>query len=122
MTDREKERILVVEFDRYKNTGHIHPYDESKGYTYRKEGVLGEICAEKMRYDVSWEWLMPVVEKIESITLPGDMVAVRVNIRGTVCEIFNGRWQEKSIAYEDDKLKSTFKAVVAFIKMCKQTV
>ena len=64
-----------------------------------------------MEYHKSWDWLMPVVEKIEEMS-------VSVSISYNYCYIeteqqkggFNKKIQSKN------KLKSTYKAVVKFIK------
>ena len=63
----------------------------------------------KLLYDTSWDWLMPVVEKIESL---GFKVAIELN----GCTIFKdygapvtttGNW--------DTKINAVYKAVCGFI-------
>ena len=59
-------------------------------------------------YDLSWDWLMPVVQKIESLgyvfIIQGGKAEYGEMISETRCFI------------AEDKLSSTYKAVVEFIK------
>ncbi len=59
-------------------------------------------------YHTSWDWLMPVVQKIESLgyvfTIQGGKAEYGEMISETQCFI------------AEDKLSSTYKAVVEFIK------
>ena len=61
-----------------------------------------------MKYHTSWDWLMPVVEKIESLgyvfTIQGGKAEYGEMISETRCFIV------------EDKLSSTYKAVIEFIK------
>tara|TARA_R110000787_G_scaffold21786_3_gene63957 strand:- start:2944 stop:3201 length:258 start_codon:yes stop_codon:yes gene_type:complete len=61
-----------------------------------------------MEYHMSWDWLMPVVEKIESLgyvfTIQGGKAEYGEMVSRTRCFIVN------------DKLSSTHQAVVEFIK------
>ena len=63
---------------------------------------------DEMKYDTSWDWLMPVVQKIESLgyvfTIQGGKAEYGEMISETRCFI------------AEDKLSSTYKAVVEFIK------
>jgi len=59
-------------------------------------------------YDTSWDWLMPVVQKVESLgyvfTIQGGKAEYGEMISETRCFI------------AEDKLSSTYQAVVEFIK------
>jgi len=61
-----------------------------------------------LQYHTSWDWLMPVVQKIESLgyvfTIQGGKAEYGEMISETQCFIAEG------------KLSSTYKAVVEFIK------
>ena len=63
---------------------------------------------DEMRFHESWDWLMPVVQKIESLgyvfTIQGGKAEYGEMISETRCFI------------AEDKLSSTYKAVVEFIK------
>ena len=78
---RTKDNVLIAEFMDLRNTG-MSIYEESD-YKYHK----------------SWDWLMPVVKKIESYN-------VNVNING-LYSVFN-----KNVAKTD---RFTYNPVLAFI-------
>ena len=63
---------------------------------------------ESMEYHTSWDWLMPVVEKIESLgyvfTIQGGKAEYGEMMSASICFIV------------EDKLSSTYKAVIEFIK------
>ena len=63
---------------------------------------------DEMKYHTSWDWLMPVVQKIESLgyvfTIQGSKAEYGEMISETRCFI------------AEDKLSSTYQAVVEFIK------
>jgi hypothetical protein len=69
-----------------------------------------------MRYNVSWDWLMPVVEKIESLgyefTIVENRCKVSNNTDHSVEELFH-------IETIGSKFKTTYDAVVEFIKNYK---
>jgi len=70
-----------------------------------------------MQFHTSWDWLMPVVEKIESLRdANGDAYRFTIDmcnaqIEGTHIEIIGGAY----------KLNTTYKAVVEFIKTYNRT-
>ena len=72
----------------------------------------GRLIEESLQFHTDWNWLMEVVEKIESL-------GVVVEIRDNVCYI-----ETTPIDYyselEETKIQATYKAVVEFIKLYKQ--
>lgn len=73
--------------------------------------VLGQdFFKERIKYHYSWDWLMPVVEKIESIQNSDNY---EVDIFGKCCEI--GVMDEHS-AVGKTKIEATWLAIVEFIK------
>ena len=58
-------------------------------------------------YDTSWDWLMPVVQKIESL-------GYVFTIQGGKAE-YNEMTSKPKIFIAKDKMSSTYKAVVKFI-------
>ena len=70
-------------------------YSEENGYDYTKIGNLGAM------YDKSWDWLMPVIEKIQDLFVDNPELDYQLydDIRF-------------SVPYLDD----TYNAVVEFIK------
>lgn len=61
----------------------------------------------------SWDWLMPVVEKIE--TMDGIRFIIEKN-RVLVCAISGDEYYWNSGTTYDTKLQTTYNAVVEFIK------
>ena len=76
--------------------------DMNKDYGYQ---IVHESC---LLYDSEWGWIMPVVQKIESLgyvfTIQGGKAEYGEMISETRCFI------------AEDKLSSTYQAVVEFIK------
>jgi len=75
----------------------------------------------EMKYNKSWDWLMPVVEKIESLD-PNENVThtytVEITGNGTTISpsVWSGnRWMIR-VNSRDNRLSNTYKAVVEFIK------
>ncbi len=80
------------------------------------------------KYFSSWIWLMPVVEKIETIQLPSpSMIPVSVEIKRNSCRIFKGTWNDDQegfisfVSYSENKVQyskreATYLAVVKFIE------
>lgn len=70
---------------------------------------------ESMEYHTSWDWLMPVVEKIESLRDPNgnayrfSIDMCNAQIEGTTIGVLGGAY----------KLDTVYKAVVQFIKNYK---
>ena len=73
-------------------------------------------------YSISWNWLMPVVEKIRKIQLPKpSMIPISVVINNYGCVISDGCWFSTEIVSctktkNTDSLKLTYQAVVKFIE------
>lgn len=87
---------------------------------YNKQGVLfagQHINANKLLYHSSWDWLMPVVEKIESLNfttsiyhLPKTLNTVKIFSGGADVVGKNG----------ETKMEAVYKAVIEFIKWYNQ--
>ncbi len=73
------------------------------------------IKADALKYHSSWDWLMPVVEKIRDNNC---LVSIRfnrqMNTTSTVIVCFENKWI-KDLDIHDVGIKSTYKAVVEFI-------
>jgi hypothetical protein len=93
------DNIIIAEF--------MGVYSKENGYDYIKTGNKG-VC-----YHTSWDWLMPVVEKIEGLRdKNGNAYRFTIDmcnaqIEETNIEILGGAF----------KIDTTYKAVVEFIKM-----
>jgi hypothetical protein len=68
-------------------------------------------------YEVSWDWLMPVVEKIEETNFI-KIVGKYCGINKTSANSFNNWVATEGISFMNpkSKIESTYKAVVKFIK------
>jgi len=78
--------------------------------------------AHELSYNVSWDWLMPVVEKIEEIFIDDSNLIVKehryeFDMKYTQCNIYD-HVKDCVVASGDmgSKLLSTHQAVVEFIK------
>lgn len=68
---------------------------------------------ERLIYYSSWDWLMPVVEKIEKLGL-------KCEIGIASCVIYSAKYNVEKV-YAETKIKATWLAVVEFIKWYNQT-
>ena len=83
----------------------------SKNYNLMSEGFMVTVIdrtkasciADELRFNISWDWLMPVVDKIEVIQKEMDCE--------TIIQTGAKIW-----AKSNNKLEGTYKAVVEFIK------
>lgn len=71
--------------------------------------ILGGLWGNVPQYESSWMWLMPVIDKIE--TIPG----WRVDISGKSCEISHLDSEPVYTGFDGTKILSTYKAVLNFI-------
>ncbi len=74
-----------------------------------------------LHYNSSWDWLMPVVEKIENIEI-SEFKPFAVNIECAECTIKDYRGMTDSVSYCENstKIEATWLAVVEFIKWYNQ--
>ena len=113
---------------------------EFMGFKVKEHGWLSDketLHPTDIKYNISWDWLMPVVEKIESITIDieeestmaGTMRTMpnqfEVVITCNYCTINRGNGAEGMLddflelwdgSFEGTKLQATYKAVTEFIK------
>lgn len=102
----KKDNILIAEFMGFQKTN-IGWYDseDSLSLSYTNDNTFDILL-----FDESWDWLMPVVEKIESQQAEG----YNILIEGANCWI-----ETQGISFEGmgmTKLEATYKAVLEFIK------
>lgn len=77
------------------------------------------ISVHELKYHSSWDWLMPVVEKIEYLKDNEGCIAYSVNTGKDWCIIETNSFKPKVITAQsvpNDKRKSTWLAVIDFIK------
>ena len=118
----KKENKLIAEFmELPKVPCNIGTEDEHFNEGYKHPKVDVPVSTSGMQYKKSWEWLMPVVEKIEEIPVKDDNMIVKdhrytIDMNNTECFIYDCIWN-KVIAHGDygTKLNSTYNAVIEFI-------
>ena len=91
----------------YKNSEHNHRICDFDG----------------LKFNSSWDWLMPVVNKIESLPLIND-AGLCVLIEHSYCRIYLDNWGEYTTVVEKekkkDKLNAVYLSIVEFIKWYNQ--
>ena len=107
-------------FDKILSTGNIHSWSDAPFYYTTedtKEKVIKNIC-KYSKYDSDWNWLMKVVDKIESFVLNDDN-SFNVTIGATnycVIQDSYGEIYENIEDSEETKLLTVYKAIIKFIK------
>ena len=101
-----------------------HENHENRWYNVRK-GDNGYRMAKDFEYHSSWDWLIPVVEKIKSIdiTPPPNYRGYRIEIvvQGYVkIEGFPMPTIFKNVSIEGSLINSVYNAVIAFITWYNQ--
>jgi hypothetical protein len=111
MNTTEKNK-LIAEFMGLVYLPHLNQYHNSEGYN------VGEL-----QYNSEWNWLMPVVKKIEEIALEeveGSYKVHRFNVKieSFYCIITDGKDEHRELIVADDgdKKSNVYYAVVEFIK------
>jgi hypothetical protein len=83
-------------------------------YKNEKDPEWG-IDTDKLKYHSSWDWLMPVVEKIEQLSF-NPCVQFWVTIEANECVIQNETEDVSFRHISASKIEATYKAVLKFIK------
>ena len=96
----EKNNKLIVEF-----MGCTNPFNEIHDATlYKVEQGTFEL--DELQYHTSWDWLMPVVDKIKILVMEDDSD-----------ELYNSEeWDNITHTLVQIEIKSVYQAVVEFIK------
>lgn len=87
------------------------PYKRT-GLTFSEPRVLF-VSKAKMEYHTSWDWLMPVVDKIERL-------GNRCEIGITKCKIYSADYNRETF-YAATKILAVYEHVVDFIKWYNET-
>lgn len=101
-TDGKLECIVVDVWGKHKGVS-AEELKKTDNYTYLN-----------VNFSTSWDWLMPVVYKIEGDHSSGQTFEVRMNIDGT--KILDCEFLEIIDVAGNDRKKNTYLAVVDFIK------
>ena len=123
MTEKEimESNLLIAEFMGWRKDS-THGWlakNEIDAWQYRDNYYF--------KYYVSWDWLMPVVEKIETIKTPSSETIKVIVGDNKSCVISSGTLAtdgeveilyclDKSFDKSSSKIKATWRAVVEFIK------
>jgi len=120
---RTKEEIiegnkLIAEFMGYEKTIYS---DVFNGDLYALDVSKGEIYAiSQMQYHTSWDWIMPVVEKIESFGFYTNILSADNDNKKHAMHITLVNEEEQYSLWYESKILAVYKAVVEFIKWYNQ--
>jgi hypothetical protein len=78
--------------------------------------IHGIVTISHLKYHSDWNWLMEVVEKIESIKIQSYLVRVDINLNS--CKIAPSHWEERICVYGDKetKIQTVYNACIEFVK------
>lgn len=134
MTDKEKaqgvktDNELIAEFMGFTCIMELVGVDGKTERTYKNVEVLGLLSpyfgghrTPHLQFDSSWDWLIPVVEKIETICMEGEYWIVEIGKMNSgsnrYCRIrINHIPYPVSLGIEATHIKAVYVAVVQFIK------
>jgi len=115
MTIQESNK-LIAEFDGLKFVND-DPESYPNGYMFSKD--TGALTFEDLQYNESWDWLMPVIEKIENLKNKEGAYAFSVRIGRDYCVIAYNDFTGYEIAVKsahNNKIQSVYECIVEFIK------
>jgi hypothetical protein len=97
---------IIAEFMKYIKHTQTKSYLTKDGYFHDKD----------LKFHSDWNWLMEVVEKIESIKI--ETYKVRVDIYFNCCQINPTHWEQLISIYgnKETKIEAVYNACIEFIK------
>lgn len=112
----EESNKLIAEF-----MGATYTVDDYGDYGYKFEKpVFGEwhtmFQASALKYHTSWDWIMSVVEKIESIGMKVNIFTDRCDVRGWYEYAPNSTARYEAFNHSSNKIDATYQAVTDFIQ------
>ena len=117
---KQEDNKLIAEFMGFtKDSENLYLIDD---YSLRSDGEHQATYVNEMKFHSSWEWLMPVVEKIEETEVNGDYASMIIKQGSCEIEMFEYRKEQKDgeklrvFFFQGSKIEATYKAVVEFIK------
>ena len=99
---------LIAEFLSVK----IHPCETIENFKFlpiEERGLYNGYFIDELKYHEDWNWLMEVVEKIESL-------GYRIEIVKHICRIYLSNKETIIISENTPKIEAVYNAVVEFIK------
>ena len=102
----ETNNKIIAEFMGYIKHTQTKAYLTTDGYFHERD----------LKFHKDWNWLMEVVEKIESIKI--ETYKVRVDIYFNCCKINPTHWEQLISIYgnKETKIEAVYNACVEFIK------
>lgn len=100
---------LIAEFMGLKNISHSKKY----GGIIIASPSEDDLEIVPVLYHTSWDWLMPVVEKIESLNFAVDIQSIPPS--GQYCRIFSAGADVVPFKGYESKMTAVYQAVVKFI-------
>jgi len=116
----KNENKLIAEFMGYKVVDKPKVVNGENFFEYIGENGNYTYCNSLLEYHTSWDWLMPVVEKIESF----DIISFEKNLQedGDYQALFTKGANILICHYADTSIEATYKAVVQFINQYNKTI
>lgn len=117
-----KNNKLIAEFMEFEK---YHIKDKNDGYlvVLKKGYIPMETCVAKLQFHSSWDWLMPVVEKIEDLDyneLVSHTYSIEITGNGSTAYKNICPKGESNIIYRfnlrNNRLKCTWIVIIEFIK------
>lgn len=100
------------------------------GYELHKAGLPFSYGAEgngtdDLKFNRSWDWLMPIVDKVEGLSLSDQHHSFYVGISSVSTSVYvrdkqNNPTQIEAIPVTNSKIEATYRAVVQFIQYYNQ--
>lgn len=112
--DIENKCEIIEDFDIVEN---IQTYEVEGGIRIVEGGyVITRFLPEQMRYHTSWDWLMPVVDKIEVLSFYVDIYSINA-ATASKCQI-SKHSEDKVIssAVSYNKKEAVYESVIQFIE------
>ena len=107
------ENKLIAEFMGFTSEKNIGWYDNNMMMTQNVYDTQNGNCFDELLFDISWDWLMPVVEKIESLGYSYDRINADVFINNQNGEnVIPNPMDENTMTM----IEKTYYVVLEFIK------
>ena len=117
MKTTEQQNAMIAEFMGGKLKTQALPIMGSRMHHYDIWLPIHGICIIKqLKYHTSWDWLIPVVEKIESTSADEQNYKFQVAIQNKHCTLSQSNLFANKIVYGATKLEATYNAVCQFIE------
>jgi hypothetical protein len=90
-------------------------WGKSTGWEFGQFSSVYSRCGNNLKFHLSWDWLMPVVEKIISLNYGFNLILTTTNTRH--CVIYSGNGEYDNLLHGDEQIINiVWKSVVEFIK------